>query len=283
MAGGSTSGIGPRASARARWGRTLCLFGLTVLVLTLHSPAVEPDDGRYRAIGPAGGCIVPPFGVGERLTFDVKYGFISAGTAVMAIPEFVEEQGYLCYHIVSLAVSNRFFAVFFPVRDLAESCLDVRELVSRRFEKHLREGDFRADDVAILDHDRHLAVYPKDGRVVEIPQMAQDILSSLYYVRTVPLEVGSSVFIENHADRKNYPLEIRVLRKESVSVPAGRFDCVVVEPLMQATGIFKHQGRLTIYMTDDERRIPVMMRSKVMIGSISAVLTKAVLAGGETF
>jgi len=87
------------------------------------------------------------------------------------------------------------------------------------------------------------------------------------------LEVGKSVYIENHADRKNYPLEIRVLGRERIKVPAGEFDCIKVEPILRAAGLFKNEGRLTIWMTDDEHKIPVLMKSKVVIGSISASLT----------
>ena len=110
--------------------------------------------------------------------------------------------------------------------------------------------------------------------MVPISSGAQDILSSLYYVRMMDLEVGRSVFIENHADKKNYPLEIRVLKKERIKVPAGEFDCTVVEPVLRSAGLFSQKGRLTVWLSDDEARIPVLMKSKVVIGSISAVLTE---------
>jgi hypothetical protein len=250
----------------------LSLLLLAAALLALTAPYARA--GRYTALAPGGGTTVPPFGVGEKFTFEIKYGFISAGTAVLGIPRLIDERGYECYHIVSLAESNPFFSVFFAVRDVAESFMDVRELVPRRFEKHLSEGDYRAHDLVIYDHERGFARYPnQDGRIVPVSAGAQDILSSLYYVRLMPLEVGRPVFIENHADKKNYPLEIRVLRRESVSVPAGKFDCVVVEPVMKSAGLFSHKGRLTVWLTDDERRIPVLMKSKVVIGSISAVLT----------
>ena len=70
-------------------------------------------------------------------------------------------------------------------------------------------------------------------------------------------------------------MEVRVLGRETVKTPAGRFKCVVLEPLLKAGGIFKNKGRLVIWLTDDERRMPVMMKSKVAIGSISVVLTEA--------
>ncbi|MCK4408590.1 MAG: DUF3108 domain-containing protein, partial [Candidatus Eisenbacteria sp.] len=205
-----------------------------VVLSSTGAPGGAPAAGRRAALGPSGEISVPPFGVGEKLSFEIRYGFVSAGTATLGIPEIVTERGYECYRIVSLAESNSFFSVFFTVRDVAESYLDTRELVPRRFEKRLREGDFRAHDLVLFDHDRHVALYPeRDNRLVPISVGAQDVLSSLYYVRMMDLTVGRSVFIENHADKKNYPLEIKVLRKERVEVPAGRFDCIVVEPSMR--------------------------------------------------
>ncbi len=258
------------AAPVVRFGLAIAGFAAVVLLCC----AAPGAAAGIPALGPDGDVAVPPFGVGERLVFDVNYGFINAGTAAMGINELVYERGRLCYHIVSVAESNSFFSVFFTVKDVVESYLDVRELVTLRFEKHIREGDFRSHDVVYFDHDRHVAFYPeKRGRLIPLPLDSQDILSSLYYVRMMDLEVGKSVYIENHADRKNYPLEIRVLGRERIKVPAGEFDCIKVEPILRAAGLFKNEGRLTIWMTDDEHKIPVLMKSKVVIGSISASLT----------
>jgi len=258
----------------------VCVVALLLMAAPPRGGAAGPS--RYAALAPGGGTSVPPFGVGEKLTFEIKYGFIGAGTAVLGIPRTIEERGYECYHIVSLAESNEFFSVFFTVRDVAESYWDVRELIPRRFEKRLREGDFRAHDLVLYDHERGFARYPEQrGRIVPVSAGAQDILSSLYYVRMMPLEVGRSVFIENHADKKNYPLEIKVLKRERIEVPAGEFDCIVVEPVMRASGLFSHKGRLTVWLTDDERRMPVLMKSKVVVGSIAAMLVDVEYAESE--
>jgi len=242
----------------------------------LATPAWRPAPARassYPAIGPSGKVAEPPFSAGERLVFEIKYGFVSAGTATMGIPDVVRERGYPCYHIVSVAESNPVFSAFFTVRDVAESFLEVRRLLPLRFEKNLREGNFRAEDIVLFDRDRGVALYPKKGQVVPLAYDAQDILSSLYYVRMMDLKVGSSVYIENHADKRNYPLEIRVLREERVRVPAGEFSCIVVEPVMRASGLFRHKGKLTVWLTKDASHVPVLMKSKVAIGSVSAVLT----------
>ena len=101
----------------------------------------------------------------------------------------------------------------------------------------------------------------------------QDALSALYYVRTQELKVGGSVWVENFTDGKSYSLEVRVLGRETIEVEAGRFDCVVVEPITGTVGVFKNEGRLKVWLTDDRVKLPVLMKSKILIGSISAELT----------
>ena len=219
-----------------------------------------------------------PFEVGEKLTFAVKFGFIKAGIATMEVRDVVDFNGRRCYRLISEARSTMPFSLFFEVRDHVESLMDSAYLYSVRYEKRLKEGSYQKNEVVLFDQDRHLALYP-DGVEIPTPDGVQDVLSSLYYVRTLNLRVGESVFIKNHADRKNYPLEVKVLRVETVEVPAGRFECFVVEPILKASGIFQHKGRLTVWLTKNPPHFPVMMKSKIVIGSISAVLIKKVVPG----
>ena len=212
------------------------------------------------------------FGVGERLEFSISYGPISAGSATMEVKDITRYNNHKCFRLVSTARSNKFFSFFFKVDDKVESLMDVYGLYSLHFEKHLREGKYRADKYVDFDQKNHLAF--ADGDTIPIKEYVQDALSSLYYVRTLNLEVGNSVFMEHHSDRKNYSLEVKVLRREKVKVPAGEFDCLVVEPMLQASGIFKHAGRLTVWLTNDKFKIPVLMKSKVAVGSIASKLEK---------
>lgn len=212
------------------------------------------------------------FGVGEKLEFSVGYGVIKAGTAVMEIPEIVRLDGRKCYHIVSTARSNKFFSVFFKVDDRVESFMDMYGLYSLRYDKHLREGKFKADISMVFDQTNNLAIYDAGTDTFEVAEYVQDVLSAFYFVRTQELTVGKSIFVDNHTDRKNYPLEVKVIRKERVKVEAGEFDCLVVEPILQTPGIFEQKGSLTVWLTDDEKKMPVLMKSKVVVGSISTEL-----------
>ena len=214
----------------------------------------------------------PAFDVGEKLTFVIRYGPIKAGNAIMSIPDTVHVRNMPCYRIVSEAFSNKFFSTFFEVRDKAESHTDMQGIFSWHFEKHIREGKYHADRLVDFDHTNQIAVRGKD--TLAIPLYVQDVLSALYFVRTQDIKVGKSILVDNYADNKLYPLEVKVHKKERKRVQAGEFDCVVVEPILRASGIFEHKGRLWVWLTDDEHHIPVLMQSKIIIGSIIAELTE---------
>jgi hypothetical protein len=211
------------------------------------------------------------FGIGEKLSFDINYGFINAGTATMEVSRLIEFAGRPAYQIVTTANSNDFFSTFYKVEDRAESIMDAIGLFSWHFEKRLREGNYKADRLFDFDQMNGKAFYKSD--TFDVPMYTHDVLSALYYVRTQKLEVGKSLYIDAFNDGKLFPLEVRVVKKEKVSVDAGQFECVVVEPLLQSVGVFKHSGSLKVWLTDDRVRLPVLMKSKVLVGSISAELT----------
>jgi len=215
------------------------------------------------------------FGIGEKLTFDINYGFITAGTATMEVAKLIEYSERHCYQIISRANSNSFFSSIYKVDDKVETIVDDAGLFSWRFEKNLREGNYKSDRLCEFDQRNHHVVYNKDTTIC--PPFTQDALSVLYFVRTQPLEEGKSLYVDNFTDGKQYSLEVRVLRREKITVEAGTFDCIVVEPLLQTVGVFKHEGKLTVWLTDDRLRMPVLMKSKILVGSVSAELTKYTL------
>jgi hypothetical protein len=212
------------------------------------------------------------FSAGETLVFEVAYGMVTAGIATMSIPDTQWVRGRPCFHIVTTAETRPFFSTFFKVRDRIESLVDCQGLFSWRYEKHLREGRYTSDRYEIYDPPKRRVFFKHD--TVAAPRFVMDILAAFYYTRTVPLPVGGSVDVDCFGDGKVYPLKVLVHRKETVKVPAGRFSCIVVEPVIRGEGIFNQKGKLTIWLTDDDRRVPVLMRSKVLIGSIECRLKK---------
>ncbi len=211
------------------------------------------------------------FGVGELLTFDVNYGFINAGTATLSVTNLIDWRGRPAYLLESRAQSNDFFSSFFRVDDRIESVMDAEGMFSWRFEKSLREGGYSSDREYEFNQ-RDFSVDYKDSTYLLEP-FTQDILSAFYFVRTQDLEPGRSVFVDAFLDGRKATIEVLVHRRERITVKAGAFDCLVVEPVNATGGMFRNEGKLTIWLTDDRLKMPVLMKSRVLVGSISAELT----------
>lgn len=213
------------------------------------------------------------FDVGESLVYNVNFGFITAGIAEMAIPKMKRISGRDAYHITFKVNTVPSFDPFFKVRDRYETYMDKEGLFPWRFEQHVREGKYKRDFSAFFDQRRGMAK-TKDGSY-EIPEYTHDIVSAFYFARTLnydTLKVGDRIRLENFFKDKVHPLDVVYHGKETVEVEAGKFDCIIIEPLVREGGLFKNEGSIFIWLSDDQAKVPVKVRSKVIIGSIDAEL-----------
>lgn len=217
----------------------------------------------------------------EKLVYDVSWGVIGVGGATLEVEDVVDFNGKPAYHVVSRATSNKFCDGFYKVRDLNESWIDARTLASLGYSKQLREGKYFRDEWVLFDAGRWVAKWAgRDGNFTVAagtkPLTAQDILSAMYYIRGKPLVVGQDLVLDVNT-RQNWPLVVKVLRKEQVKTPAGRFEAYVVEPTLRHEGLFIQKGnRLQIWLSDDPKRVPVLMKVEVFFGSITARLAKMI-------
>jgi len=215
------------------------------------------------------------FKVGEKLTFDVKYGFVTAGVAVMQIPAMKRISGREAFHITFEVNSVPTFDPFYKVRDRYETYLDSEGLFPWRFEQHIREGGYSRDFSAFFDQRRGKAKTTEGS--YDIPPYVNDIVSAFYLARTFDyskLKKGDKFNLKNFYKDKVYDLDVQYIGKERITVTAGTFDCVIVEPLVQEGGLFKSEGSILVWLTDDIIKLPVKVKSKIIIGSIDAELTK---------
>jgi len=217
----------------------------------------------------------------EHLEYEVKWGVLSLGFSELEVQDIVDFNGEPAFHIVSRARTTKFGDAFYKVRDLNESWVRAADLVSLGYSKQLREGGFFRDEWVVYDYDRlrFLSKRVNKDQSFEyqdgaIPGEVQDILSSIYHIRPRKLQVGDEIVIDVNT-KENWPLVIKVIRKQVVTVPAGKFRTVVVEPFMREEGIFVQKGkRLRVWLTNDKRHIPVLMKVEIVFGHISAYLVK---------
>ncbi len=214
------------------------------------------------------------FKVGEKLFFDVKYGFVTAGVASFRIPEIKKMSGRDCYHVVFEVNSVPSFDWIYKVRDRYETYLDYEGLFPWRFEQHIREGGYSRDFSAFFDQRKGKAK-TSEG-TYDIPKYVNDIVSAFYLARTFDfskLKVGDKIHLQNFYKNKTYDLDVKYLGKEKIKVASGSWNCIMVEPLVQEGGLFKSEGSIVIWLSNDELKIPVKVKTKVVIGSIDAELT----------
>lgn len=214
------------------------------------------------------------FQVGEKLTFDVKYGFVTAGIATMQIPEMRRISGREAYHVTFEVNSVPSFDWIYKVRDRYETYIDSKGLFPWRFEQHIREGSYSRDFSAFFDQRKGKAK-TSEGQY-DIPIYVNDIVSAFYLARTFDysnLKINDRIHLKNFYKNKVYDLDVRYLGKETIDVTAGRFNCIIVEPLVQEGGLFKSEGSIVVWLSNDTLKIPVKVKTKVVIGSIDAELT----------
>jgi hypothetical protein len=216
------------------------------------------------------------FTIPEKLVYDLAWTGVKAGTATL---EVVNDKETL--RVISTANSANWVSVFYKVEDRVETVLakgksDIFLARPQNYRLKLREGRHRRDKEVIYDHERKKAVFidhlDNDRKEFAISEHAFDPLSVLYYVRTLKLEVGKSVYMDIFDSKKLWNVEVQVLRKERISSILGDVETVVVKPLMKSEGIFNRKGDMLIWLTDDQKRIPVKMQTKVAVGSITATL-----------
>jgi hypothetical protein len=163
------------------------------------------------------------------------------------------------------------------VRDTIFCQFDAEGIFAHYFRKALHEGSYHSEREIRFEHEQRRAIARRgadDIDTIAIGAFYHDVMSAFYYVRTLPLEVGQSIKLNYVSHDSAGVLEVRVLKRETVSVPAGEFKCIVVEPMLTSAGIFKQEGEIKVWLTDDRLKLPVLMKSKVLVGSIHAELTE---------
>jgi Protein of unknown function (DUF3108) len=225
-----------------------------------------------------------PFGIGESMVYNVKYGPLTVGSGRMEVVGIDTVRGRPAWH---LRLEVRAGIPGFRVVNVLESWLDVTTLSSLRYRQETNNGGKEERRVAEMFADRNTYQetdwrVPKGGnglqenRKPEAAMSAQplDQASFLFFARTLALDAGQTYSFSRFYKPPNNPVTLTVLRRESVNVPAGRFGTVVVRPVFKSNGIFGQGGKASVWFTDDDRRMMVKMETQVAFGSITLQLSE---------
>jgi hypothetical protein len=234
-----------------------------------------PVQGQAPTAAPLRSVANDAFGFGETLQYSVGYKFIRAGTAAFRIgkkPVRVNDRD--CYDIRFEVASIPEFDWIYRVRDQYRTLIDIDGIFPWKFEQHIREGGFSKDFTARFDQIEHKAVTTEG--TFEVPPFIHDIVSAFYFVRTYDLRAmkkGDVIDLQNFYDRDTHDLRVVFKGRQRIEVEAGIFNCIVIEPVIKGGDLFKSDGNSLIWLSDDARKIPVKVASKIPIGYIDAELT----------
>jgi hypothetical protein len=210
------------------------------------------------------------FAPGERLSYDVSFGHVHVGHGSMLLEGTDTVRGHTAWRAVFTISGGTFF---FRVRDSTVSWFDTTTMSSLRFVQHIREGRYHADRDYQIYPDRGTYARRDEPEVKSVHEPLDDA-SFLYFLRSVPLEVGRTYQFDRYFQPEGNPIIIRVLRREQVTVPAGTFNAIVVQPQFKTPGIFSQKGHAEVWLADDSTHMMLMLKSGLSFGSLNLYLTR---------
>ncbi len=271
-----------RARPIIRAARTAAAALLVVaLGLRAQSDSSRRDSTRTEAASRPGaatatltalGAIVPavPFPVGERLVYGARYGPFSVGTATMQVAGVDTIRGVETVHFVFLIDGG---ALWYHIHQNLESWVGRRDFRSRRFLNQTEEKG--------RSWERKFDIYPDSGfyreagRDTTLPTVADplDDAAFLYWIRTVPLEIGKRYEYHRYFRPERNPVIVEVLKRERVGVAGKKWNAIVVRPrIPNGGGIFAEKADARMWLSDDSLRIMLALQSNFSFGQVTLKL-----------
>jgi len=218
------------------------------------------------------------FQPGEKLTYLLHYGILNAGLAELKVTKSNKqfEGRKVAYNMVGKGWTTGATDWFFKVNDHYETYMDGEELESLQFIRRVNEGGFIINQDYYFDTDSN-KVMTQDNLKYDVPSGVQDMLSTFYYARNIDFskaKVNDIFIIPAFVDNKVEYIRIIYKGKESIKTKSGKYKCIKFNPLVLEGRIFKDDEDVSVWITDDDNKIPILIQSKVIVGSIKAELIK---------
>ncbi len=241
----------------------------------------------YQTVFPQCVSSVNAFYAGEKLSYQALYtwGFIWIHAANIQFSvnsqKIGSDQGYW---FVAKGSSLKAFDWFFKVRDCFQSLVTSEKLTPLWFDQNSSEGGFEVRQTYSFDqshsriiHHANITHRPVIQDTVHIPSCTFDILSTIYYCRTIPFDqykVKNILTVNTLIDGKLYPIKIRFLGKEIIPGlhRKEKFRCFKIEATAVESTNFKEGEKIYVWFTDDKNHLPILVEAKVVVGSVKGYL-----------
>lgn len=219
------------------------------------------------------------YGIGEWFKFRIHYGLVTAGFATLEVKEGVQNNKKV-FHTVGNGYTAGMTKLFFKVNDDYQSYIDKATSKPYQFIRKIDEGGYTKNQEGFFSQDKN-TVLVKDyknntEKTFSVSENVQDIVSSFYYLRNHPnidkLKIGESIIIDMFFDGEVVKFKLKYIGRELLSTKFGKVNTMVFRPLVQSGRVFKEEESLTVWISDDDNKMPLRIKASLAIGSLKADL-----------
>lgn len=219
------------------------------------------------------------FDTGEYFKFRIHYGIVNAGYATLEIKDATINNKKV-FHAVGKGYTTGMSKFFFKVEDLYESYFDKQSGEPYRYIRKIDEGGYTKNQEGIFDQDQNRILVKdykrKTEKTILLSDNVQDIVSSFYYLRNHPnidkLKSGESISIDMFFDEEITKFKLKYVGRQDITTKFGTVSTMVFKPLVQTGRVFKEKESLTLWITDDNNKVPVRIKADLAVGSLKADL-----------
>ncbi len=221
----------------------------------------------------------PAFDTGEWFKFRIHYGLITAGYATLEVREGIVGEKKV-YHAVGKGYTTGVSSMFFKVEDNYESYFDKISTKPYQYIRQINEGGYTKNEIGFFNQNKN-TILVKDiknntEKAFSTPEQVQDIVSTFYYLRNHPsvdrLKVGESIAIDMFFDGETTKFKLKFMGREDIDTKFGTIPTMIFRPLVQSGRIFKEQESVTVWISDDENKLPIRIKADLAVGSLKADL-----------
>lgn len=221
------------------------------------------------------------FDLGEKLEYRVHYGMLNAAVATMEIGEkVVYRNNRPCYKVDVFGKSVGVFDLITRINDNWGTYLDTAAIIPHGAYRILEEGRYRKYEYVDFDHQKEQAITtlldkktkePREPIITSIPKNVQDMVSGYYYIRTLDfskIPEGEVITVDAFFDEEKYDFKIRYHGKEMLRTKLGKFNTIVLQPLLPKNGLFTGEDAIKVWISDDANKIPLKVKAKMFVGAV---------------
>ncbi|MCC9062149.1 DUF3108 domain-containing protein [Flavobacterium piscisymbiosum] len=219
------------------------------------------------------------FDTGEYFKFRIHYGIINAGYATLEVKDATISNKKV-FHAVGKGFTTGMSKLFFKVEDLYESYFDKQTGSPYRYVRKINEGGYTKDQEGFFNQNENRVLVKdykrKTEKTIVTSENVQDIISSFYYLRNHPnidkLKTGEAITIDMFFDDEITKFKLKYVGRQDITTKFGTVSTMMFKPLVQTGRVFKEKESVTLWITDDDNKVPVRIKADLAVGSLKADL-----------